>query len=511
MGGNSEPSSPLSLHGRGHPGGWNSARVHWKFKLGVIPRNSEPGISQLLEAHFKPAIHTCQALLICLSPLLIEDRLVSLHSLSVLGRSRQLGKLRKKRIEVRIDILPVTGAGFRIRLIVVNHHVIPRACTPCCCTSGPDISRERTHGQSCAGVERRLSIRHRDIAIPRISTSERIIQKGLSPIAWPDPHFLLAIGNSHFTPDMKVYVECALGLPAPREASTIRPASAIVSLKRSWETDFKAWKKNRVLDRYVYLFADGVHVSVRLGEDKRLCLLVVIGVAENGEKHLLAVEPGYRESKESWTEVLRDLRDRGLNAPVLAVGDGALGFWSALRATAGFESTREQRCWLHKMGNVLNEFHKCTQPRAKTLLREIMNAETISPAAQAKKKFIGEFEPKFPKATAKIVKDWSELTAFFSLPAVHWMHLRTTNPIESTSSTVRLRSNVTRGAGSPLAAATMAFKLLQDAEKNWNRIRGHGEIGNVLGGVEYRDGIMVPAPTTRSEAPVRLSPIPNFQ
>lgn len=288
-------------------------------------------------------------------------------------------------------------------------------------------------------------------------------------------------------------------------------ASAIVSLKRSWETDFKAWKKNRVLDRYVYLFADGVHVSVRLGEDKRLCLLVVIGVAENGEKHLLAVEPGYRESKESWTEVLRDLRDRGLNAPVLAVGDGALGFWSALRATAGFESTREQRCWLHKMGNVLNEFPKRTQPRAKTLLREIMYAETISAAAQAKKKFIGEFEPKFPKATAKIVKDWSELTAFFSLPAVHWMHLRTTNPIESTFSTVRLRTNVTRGAGSPLAAATMAFKLLQDAEKNWNRIRGHGEIGNVLGGVEYRDGIMVPAPTTRSEAPVRLSPIPNFQ
>jgi len=278
--------------------------------------------------------------------------------------------------------------------------------------------------------------------------------------------------------------------------------SAIVALKRSWEVDFKAWKKNRITDRYVYLFADGVHVSVRLGEDKRLCLLVLIGVAENGQKHLLSVEPGYRESKESWAQVLRDLRDRGLAAPVLAVGDGALGFWSALRETAGFESTREQRCWLHKMGNILNELPKRVQPRAKGLLREIMYAETLTGATQAKKKFFAEFHQKYPKATAKIEKDWSELTAFFSLPAVHWTHLRTTNPIESTFSTVRLRTNVTRGAGSPVAAATMAFKLLQDAEKTWNRIRGYDEIGNVLSGVEYVNGLMVArASTTHQEAP----------
>ena len=279
-------------------------------------------------------------------------------------------------------------------------------------------------------------------------------------------------------------------------------SSAIVALKRSWEADFKAWKKKRLTDRYVYLFADGVHVSVRLGEDKRLCLLVLIGVAENGEKHLLAVEPGYRESKESWAEVLRDLRDRGLAAPVLAVGDGALGFWSALRETAGFETTREQRCWLHKMGNVLNELPKRVQPRAKGLLREIMVAETLSAATQARKKFVGEFHQKYPKAAAKIEKDWKELTAFFALPAAHWTHLRTTNPIESTFSTVRLRTNVTRGAGSPVAAATMAFKLLQDAEKTWNRIRGYGEIPNVLSGIEYANGVMVAAPSTsHSEAP----------
>jgi transposase-like protein len=268
-------------------------------------------------------------------------------------------------------------------------------------------------------------------------------------------------------------------------------ASSIVVLKKTWEKDFAAWKKRRITDRYVYIFADGVHVSVRLGEDKRLCLLVLIGVAENGEKHLLAVEPGYRESKDSWSAVLSDLRDRGLTAPVLAVGDGALGFWAALRETDGFQNTREQRCWLHKIGNILNDLPKRVQPRAKAQLREIMYAETLSDATHAKKKFLDNFHAKYPKATECLKKDWTELTAFFTLPAAHWTHLRTTNAIESTFSTVRLRTNVTRGAGSPLAASTMAFKLLQDAEKTWNRIRGYDEIKNVLDGVAYVNGIVV--------------------
>ncbi len=277
--------------------------------------------------------------------------------------------------------------------------------------------------------------------------------------------------------------------------------SSIVVLKKIWEKDFATWKKRRITDRYVYIFADGVHVSVRLGEDKRLCLLVLIGVAENGEKHLLAIEPGYRESKDSWRAVLSDLHDRGLTAPVLAVGDGALGFWGALRETKGFEVTREQRCWLHKMGNILNDLPKRLQPRAKGLLREIMYAETLSDANIGKRKFLDAFYAKYPKATECLEKDWAELTAFFTLPATHWTHLRTTNAIESTFSTVRLRTNVTRGAGSPVAAATMAFKLLQDAEKSWNRIRGYDEIDNVLKGVAYVNGVMVPgSSSTRQEA-----------
>lgn len=277
--------------------------------------------------------------------------------------------------------------------------------------------------------------------------------------------------------------------------------SSIVALKKNWDKEFAAWKKRKITGRYVYVFADGVHVSVRLGEDKKLCLLVMIGVAENGEKHLLAVEPGYRESKDSWRAVLSDLRDRGLQAPVLAVGDGALGFWGALRETAGFEKTREQRCWLHKMGNILNDLPKRVQPRAKGLLREMMYSETLSAANQTKEKFLAEFHQKYPKAVSRLEKDWSELTAFFTLPALHWTHLRTTNAIESTFSTVRLRTNVTRGAGSPAAAATMAFKLLLDAEQTWNRIRGYEEIGNVLNGVAYANGVVVPATTsTRQEA-----------
>ena len=277
--------------------------------------------------------------------------------------------------------------------------------------------------------------------------------------------------------------------------------SSIVVLKKTWEKDFAVWKKRQITNRYVYIFADGVHVSIRLGEDKRLCLLVLIGVAENGEKHLLAVDPGYRESKDSWAAVLSDLRERGLTAPILAVGDGALGFWGALRETDGFKNTREQRCWLHKMGNILNDLPKRIQPRAKGMLREIMYAETLSDATHGKKKFLDTFHAKYPKAADCLEKDWSELTAFFSLPAVHWTHLRTTNAIESTFSTVRLRTNVTRGAGSPLAASTMAFKLLQDAERTWNRIRGYDEIENVLKGVAYVNGVVVPSSsTTHQEA-----------
>ena len=303
------------------------------------------------------------------------------------------------------------------------------------------------------------------------------------------------------TGDFQSALEGLLG----EEATTGLSPSAIVALKRSWEREHEQWSKRAITERFIYLYADGIHVSVRLGEDRKLCLLVLIGVNERGEKKLLAVEAGFRESKDSWKAVLSDLARRGLQAPVLAVGDGALGFWAALRECDGFGSTREQRCWFHKMSNVLNELPERLQGIAKKQLREIMTSPTLSDALTARKQFAHDFHAKYPKAVEKLEKDWKELTAFFSMPALHWQHIRTTNAIESTFATVRLRTNVTKGAGSLTAAKTMAFKLLQDAEKTWNRIRGHDEIENVLNGVAYVNGVVVADPSSsnrhRPEAP----------
>jgi putative transposase len=267
--------------------------------------------------------------------------------------------------------------------------------------------------------------------------------------------------------------------------------SAIVALKRSWEEEFEKWKKRKLTGRYVYLWADGIHVSIRLGEDRKLCLLVIIGVNENGQKELLSVSAGYRESKDSWKAVLDDLCARGMHAPLLAVGDGALGFWAAIRDVEGWQDTREQRCWVHKIVNVLDKLPKRLQPRARGMLHEMMRAEKQSDAELAKTKFVAAFHEKYPESVEKLEKDWAELTAFFNFPALHWQHLRTTNPIESTFATVRLRTNVTKGAGSLKAAEVMAFKLLEDAQNTWRKIRGYEEIKNLLEGVEYKNGVVV--------------------
>ena len=241
--------------------------------------------------------------------------------------------------------------------------------------------------------------------------------------------------------------------------------------------------------RYAYLFVDGVNVSVRLGEDPKLCLLVVIGVREDGEKELLAIEDGYRESEDSWAAVFRDLRDRGMNAPKLVTGDGALGAWAALRNV--FPGAREQRCWVHKTANVLDVLPKRLQPRAKNLLHEMAEAPTRADARKALERFRDEFDAKYPKAVAKLDKDWDALTAFYDFPAEHWRHLRTTNPIESSFATVKLRTKVTKGAGSKKAALAMAYKLLDAAQERWRRFNGHELVTDVLAGVKFKDGIKV--------------------
>jgi putative transposase len=267
-------------------------------------------------------------------------------------------------------------------------------------------------------------------------------------------------------------------------------ATSISRLTKQWEADHEAFKARSLrFHRYAYLFVDGVHMSVRLGEDGRLCLLVVIGVREDGCKELLAVEDGYRESTDSWAAVLRDLRDRGLGSPKLVTGDGALGAWAALRDV--FPEAREQRCWVHKTANALDALPKRLQPRAKSLLHEMAEAPARADARASLERFRAEFDAKYPKAVAKLDKDWSALTAFFDFPAEHWRHLRTTNPIESSFATVKLRTRVTKGAGSKKAALAMAYKLLDAAQERWRRFNGHELVADVLDGVTFKDGIKV--------------------
>lgn len=278
----------------------------------------------------------------------------------------------------------------------------------------------------------------------------------------------------------------------------LSPAS-IVKLKKIWETEFAEWSKRPITKKYIYLWADGVNVEIRLGEDHKLCLLVIIGVTEDGEKELLAVEGGYRESKESWSAVLNSLVARGLSAPMLAIGDGALGFWAALRASEGFEKTKEQRCWVHKIANVLDKLPKRLQSKAKELLHDMMRAETKADAEKERDQFAKLYTEKYPKAVDCLVKNWSALTAHFDFPAAHWLHLRTTNPIESSFATVKLRTKVTKGAGSKATAEVMAFKLLKECEKSWRKINKPEEIKNLLAGLAYKDGVVLPDPS-RHEA-----------
>ena len=270
----------------------------------------------------------------------------------------------------------------------------------------------------------------------------------------------------------------------------LSPAS-ISALKKNWEKDLAEWKGKPINEEFVYIWADGVNVSVRLGEDKRVCLLVLIGANELGEKKLLAVEAGYRESSIGWKGVFSDLIERGLKPPKLIIGDGALGLWKAVREIDSFKGVGEQRCWVHKTANVLDKLPKKAQGKAKSMIHEMAGAPTKKDAEKTLKVFKETFEAKYPKAVITLEKDWSKLTAFFDFPAANWTSIRTTNPIESAFATVKLRTKSTKGAGSAKRAKLMAFKLLKEAEKKWRPIRGWREIPNVIENKVYKDGEIV--------------------
>jgi transposase-like protein len=275
------------------------------------------------------------------------------------------------------------------------------------------------------------------------------------------------------------------------DAPALSP-NVIVRLTAQWSQEYETWSRRELSDKqYVYVWADGIHVNVRLENEanQRQCLLVLMGATPEGQKELIAVVDGYRESEQSWHELLIDLKNRGLVlAPKLAVGDGALGFWAALRKVFG--ETREQRCWLHKTGNVLNNLPKSVQPRAKDDLHEIWMAETRENAIKAFDSFLEKYQAKYPAACTCLQKDRDVLLTFYDFPAEHWIHLRTTNPIESTFATIRLRHRRTKGSGTRRASLAMMFKLAQAARKKWRRLNGHQYILPLLEGKTFVDGIM---------------------
>jgi len=268
--------------------------------------------------------------------------------------------------------------------------------------------------------------------------------------------------------------------------------NVIVRLKEQWTAEYEEWSRRDMTGKqYVYIWADGIHVNVRLEdtENRQQCLLVVMGATAEGHKELLAVMDGYRESTQSWTELLVDLRQRGLTlAPKLATGDGAMGFWGALRTV--YPETREQRCWVHKTANVLNNMPKSVQPRAKADLHEIWMAETREQAYKAFETFLAKYQAKYEGACECLRKDREQLLTFYDFPAEHWIHLRTTNPIESTFATIRLRHRRTKGNGTRKTSLAMMFKLAQAAQKKWHRLHSHERLTLLLQGRVFVDGLL---------------------
>jgi putative transposase len=304
--------------------------------------------------------------------------------------------------------------------------------------------------------------------------------------------YLRGLSTGDFAPALSV-------LLGP-EVAGLSP-STISRLLQVWQKECKEWQGRSLAGKaYVYVWADGVYFKVRLEEDRLACL-VLIGVLPDGAKEVIAIEDGYRESKESWASVLRDLKRRGMPAPALAVGDGALGFWAALRDV--YPETRGQRCWVHKVANVLDKLPKRMQPRAKSMLHEIMHAPDQKSAREEMDQFVQEYEARYPKATECLTQDADWLFTFYDFPAEHWRHLRTTNAIESGFSTVKARTRKTKGAGSRQAGLALAFKLILAAQERWRKVNAPHLVALVWAGVEFQDGVQI-IPRQEEPSPVAL-------
>lgn len=292
--------------------------------------------------------------------------------------------------------------------------------------------------------------------------------------------YLHGLSSGDFVPALEEFFGSEAGLSA----------ATIIRLTQQWQIEREHFMNRDLSERdYVYVWVDGIHSGVRLGSDGRLCCLVVLGARLDGSKELVALADGYRESEESWAELLRNLKKRGMRAPELAIGDGALGFWSAIRDV--FPETRHGRDWVHKTANILDSMPKSVHPRAKAAIKEITEAENKSHADAAIEAFAEEFGVKWPKAVAKITDDKEALLTFYDYPAEHWRHLRTSNPIESVFSPVRARTDVTKGPGSRQAGLAMIYKLIEAAEGRWRKLTGSHLVALVRAGAKFKNGELV--------------------
>ena len=385
-------------------------------------------------------------------------------------------------LEAEVDAYVVAFADERDengrRLVTRNGHAEPRTVTTV--AGGIEIEAPRVNDRR---VDESTGERQRFASVivpPWCRKSPKVTE--VLPLL-----YLHGMSSGDFAPALEEFFGPSAGLSA----------SVITRLTKQWQADQRAFAERRMDDRdYVYVWADGIHFNVRL-EEARLCALVIVGVRTDGTKELVAITDGHRESTDSWADLLRDLKRRGMRAPMVAVGDGALGFWAALRTV--WPETTEQRCWVHKVANCMNALPKSAQPTARRMLAEIRDAEDRAHAVTAIDAFATELAVKWPKAVAKIVDDVEPLLAFYDFPAEHWIHLKTTNPIESTFATVRLRTKVTKGPGSRAAGLAMAFKLIEAAESRWRSVNAPHLVALVRAGAKFDKGVMIERPNQKDQ------------
>jgi putative transposase len=395
-----------------------------------------------------------------------------LHDILRRGARQMLAAAVENEVEEYIDAHADQQDGAGRRLVVRNGHLPQRSVQT---GLGPIEVRQP-----------RVNDRRTDADGKRIRFTSKILPPYLRRTKSIDELVPWLYLRGLSTGDFPEALEALLG-PRAKGLS----ATNVVRLKSTWEQEWKTWSQRSLAGKeYVYVWADGVYFNIRLEEEgnQRQCILVLMGATADGTKELIAVAEGYRESEQSWKELLLDVKARGLaSGPKLAVADGALGFWAALPKV--FSGTREQRCWVHKTGNVLNKLPKHLHSKAKAMLHEIWMAATQRDADKAFALFVETFEAKYAKAVACLVKDRPELLAFYDFPAEHWVHIRTTNPIESTFATVRLRTRRTKGSGSRTACLTMVFKLAQCAQRSWRKLNGSVLLPEVIRGVKFVDGV----------------------